>query len=98
MIKKFKRRKVYARFKDNIWAVDLVEMASLSPFNHSVKYLSCDINVFTKYAWVKPLSDKKAKAVFYGVIEIQNQSKHTNQINYRLIKEENFTITLRKNG
>ena len=30
MIKKFKRRKVYSRFKDNIWAVDLAEMGSLS--------------------------------------------------------------------
>ena len=26
MIKKFKRRKVYARFKDNIWEADLYEM------------------------------------------------------------------------
>ena len=30
VIKKFKRRKVYARFKDNIWASDLAEMESLS--------------------------------------------------------------------
>ena len=26
VIKKYKRKKVYARFKDNIWAADLVEM------------------------------------------------------------------------
>ena len=26
LIKKFKRRKVYARFKDNIWAAHLAEM------------------------------------------------------------------------
>ena len=30
MIKKFKRRKVYVRFKDNTWAADLAEMGSLS--------------------------------------------------------------------
>ena len=29
-IKKFKRRKEYARFKDNICAADLAEMGSLS--------------------------------------------------------------------
>ena len=28
VIKKFKRRKVYARFKDHIWAADLAEMGS----------------------------------------------------------------------
>ena len=30
MIKKFKRRKIYARFKDNNWAANLAEMGSLS--------------------------------------------------------------------
>ena len=30
MIKKFKRRKVYGRFKDNIWAADLAEMGSFT--------------------------------------------------------------------
>ena len=57
--KKFKRRKVYARFKDNILAADLDEMESLSSKNKNVKYLLCDIDVFTRYLWVKPLKDKK---------------------------------------
>ena len=38
VIKKFKRRKVYVRFKDNIWAADLVDMESLSSKNKNVKY------------------------------------------------------------
>ena len=59
VIKKFKRRKVYARFKDNIWAVDLAKMESLPSKNKNVKYLLCAINIFTKHAWVKPLKDKK---------------------------------------
>ena len=29
-LKKFKRRKLYARFKDNVWAACLAEMGSLS--------------------------------------------------------------------
>ena len=33
VIKTFKRRKVYSRFKNNIWAADLPEVASLSSFN-----------------------------------------------------------------
>ena len=59
VIKKFKRRKDYARFKDNSCAADLGEMDSISSFNCSVKYLLLAIDVFTKYAWVKPLVDKK---------------------------------------
>ena len=38
VIKKIKRRKVSARFKDNIWAADLAEMESLSSKNKNVKY------------------------------------------------------------
>ena len=41
IIKKFKRRHVYARFKDNIWAENLAEMESLSSKNKNVKYLLC---------------------------------------------------------
>ena len=59
VIKRFERRKVYARFKDNIWAADLAEMGSLSSKNKNVKYLLCVIDVFTKCAWVKPLKDNK---------------------------------------
>ena len=57
-IKKFKGRKVYAKFKDNIWATDL-EMGSLSSKNRVVKYLLCVIDVFAKYACVRHLNEKK---------------------------------------
>ena len=50
IIKKVKRRRVYTRFKGNVWAVDLAEMESLSTNNKIVKYLLCVIDVFTKYA------------------------------------------------
>ena len=39
VINKFKRRKVYSRFKDNTWSADLAEMGSLSSKNCGVKYL-----------------------------------------------------------
>ena len=53
VIKKFKRRKVYVIFKDNVWAADVVEMQSLSSSNKNIKYSLCVIDVFTKYAWLK---------------------------------------------
>ena len=31
--------------------------------------------VFTKYAWVKPLKDKKAKTFLHGFVEIVDGSK-----------------------
>ena len=33
IIRKFKKRKVYSSFRDNIWGVDLADMQSLSKYN-----------------------------------------------------------------
>ena len=51
-------------------------MRSLSFFNCGIKYLLCVIDVFTKYAWVKPLKDKKAKTVLSVFVEIVNESNY----------------------
>ena len=49
-------------------------MESLSSKNKNVKYLLCVIDVFTKYAWVKKVKDKKGKTVLNAFIEIVNES------------------------
>ena len=36
LIKKFKRRKIYGRFKYNVWTVELAEMEPLSSKNKNV--------------------------------------------------------------
>ena len=59
IIKKFNKRKVYSSFKDNIWGVDLADMQLLSEFNKGFRFLLCVIDIFSKYAWVVPLKDKK---------------------------------------
>ena len=43
-------------------------MESLSSKNKNIKYLLCVIYVFTKYAWVKPLKDKKDETVLNAFI------------------------------
>ena len=49
-------------------------MASLSSKNKNVKYLLCVIDIFTKFAWVKPLKDKKGKTVLNAFIKIVIES------------------------
>ena len=63
IIKKIKKRKVYSSFKDNIWGVDLADMELLSKFNKGFRFLLCVIDIFSKYAWVIPLKDKKGVSV-----------------------------------
>ena len=63
IIRKFRKRKVYSSFRDNIWGVDLADMQSLSKYNKGIKYLLCAIDLFSKYAWVVPLKDKRGTSI-----------------------------------
>ena len=59
IIRKFEKRIVYSTFKDNIWGADLADMQLLSKYNKGIRFLLCVIDIFSKYAWVFPLKDKK---------------------------------------
>ena len=59
IIRIFRKRKMYSSFIDNIWSVDLADMQLLSKFNKGFRFLLCVIDIFSKYAWVIPLKDKK---------------------------------------
>ena len=59
IIRKFKKRKVYSSFRDNIWGVHSADMQSLSKYNKGIKYLLCAIDLFSKYARIVPIKDKK---------------------------------------
>ena len=63
IIRKFNKRKVYSQFKDNIWGVNLADMQSLSRKNKGIKYLLCVIDLYSKYAFVIPLKDKKGISI-----------------------------------
>ena len=59
IIRKFKKRNVYSAFKDYIWPANLADMQLISKFNKGFKFLFCVIDIYSKYASVAPLKDKK---------------------------------------
>ena len=63
IIRKFNKRKVYSSFKDNIWGLDLAGMQLLSKFNKGIRFSLCVIDLFSKYAFVVPLKDKKGISI-----------------------------------
>ena len=63
VIKKFNKRKVYSQLKDNILGVDLADMQSLSKKNKGIEYLLYAIDLYSKYAFVIPLKDKKGISI-----------------------------------
>ena len=74
IIRKFKKRKVYSTFKDNIWGVDLADMQLLSKYNKGIRFLLRVIDIFSKYAWVVPLKDKKGISIVKAFQIILKQS------------------------
>ena len=66
-------------------------MQLISKYNKVIKYLLCAIDLFSKYAWVVPLKDKKS-------ITIVNAVQKENNAKYGLIKAVNFISLLLKNG
>ena len=74
IIRKFEKRKVYSTFKDNIWGVDLADMQLLSKYNKGIRFLLCVIDIFSKYAWVVPLKDKKGVNIVKAFQIILKQS------------------------
>ena len=63
IIRKFLKRKVYSSFKKNIWGADLAVMQLISKFNKGIRFFLCAIDIFSKYAWVIPLKDKKCVTI-----------------------------------
>ena len=74
IIRKFKKRKVHSSFRDNIWGADLTDMQSLSKYNTGFKYLLCVIDLFSKYAWVIPIKDKKGTSIVNAFKKILSDS------------------------
>ena len=76
IIRKFKKRTVYSGSKENIWGADSADMQLISKFNNGFSFLLRVNNIFSKYACVVPLKDKKGVSI---VNAFQNFLKGSNK-------------------
>ena len=64
-------------FKDNIWGADIADMQLISKFNRGFRFLLGVIDIFSKYAWVVPLKDKKCASIVDAFQKILDKSIRT---------------------
>ena len=65
-------------------------------YNNRIRYLLCAIDLFSKYAWVVPLKDRKGVTIVNAFKKFQTVQKE-NQTKYGLIKVVNFiTVFFKK--
>ena len=55
-------------------------MLSLSKYNKGIKYLLCAIDLFSKYAWVIPIKDKKGTSIVNAFQKIISEGRKPNKI------------------
>lgn len=57
------RRRVVVKGIDYQWEADLADVQHLSEHNNGIKFLLVIVDVFSRFLWVRPLKDRKAKSV-----------------------------------
>ena len=73
--KNFPRRKIIVNHIDEIFAADLVEMQKFAKLNKGYRYLITCIDIFSKFAWVIPLKDKRGITIKNALEKIFNKRK-----------------------
>ena len=73
---------MYSSFKDNIWGVELADMQLIIKYNKGIRYLLCAIDLFSKCAFVVPLTDKKETTIANAFQKIlsSNSKRNPNKI------------------
>ena len=55
-------------------------MQKLSKYNKGIKYLLCAIDLFSRYAWVIPIKDKKGASIVNAFKKIISEGRKPNKI------------------
>jgi hypothetical protein len=100
----FKRRRVVVQGIDYQWEADLADVQNLSEHNEGVKFLLVIVDVFSRFLWVRPLKDRKAKTVIEAfkdvlagtrrpkAVRTDKGSEFYNRYLQQYLKEQNIKI------
>ena len=74
--RKFPRRRVVVGGAGDQWQADLVDISQFKSDNDGARYLLCVIDVFSKYAWVRPLASKNAWSTASAFKDVLAEAGH----------------------
>jgi transposase InsO family protein len=63
IVKKFQRRKTFAKGINDLFQADLADMRNLASYNAGYSYILTCIDVFSRYAFAVPIKDKRGVTV-----------------------------------
>ena len=79
-IKRFKRRHVSSLGVDRIWTADLADVRKYARQNNGYKYILVVLDVFSRYAWAQPLTNKTRVSVTQAFKDIFKEGNHSSYL------------------
>jgi hypothetical protein len=76
--RRYPTRHVITEFPNDLWQADIIEMASLLPWNKGYPYLLTVMDTFSKVAYARPLKNKTGKEVTEAFTDILKNTKVKN--------------------
>ena len=73
-LKKFPRREIFSPNVDRIWTMDLMVVEKYSKQNKNYKYILVALDIFSRFAWARPLKTKTGKEVTGALRDIFTKS------------------------
>lgn len=73
--RKFKTAQVRVTSIDSQFEADLSYVGNIAKENDNIQYLLFVIDVFSRFLWIEPLKDKKAKSVLYALKKVFAERK-----------------------
>ena len=78
--KKYPTRRYIVHDIDSQWQMDLCEMIAISRYNNGNRYILTVIDIFSRYAWAKPLKSKRGNEVAKALRSIFNEGRIPNRV------------------
>lgn len=75
--RKFARNKYILSNVNELWQADLSDMRTYSKYNNGFNYILCVIDVFSKYAYARPMKKKNSETIIECFESIFNESNVT---------------------
>ena len=73
-LKRFPRRKIYSPNMDRIWTMDLMDVRKYSKQNKNYKYILVVLDIFSRFAWARPVKAKTGREVTDALRDIFTKS------------------------
>ena len=71
---RFPRRRIFSPNVDSIWTMDLLDIHQLSRQNKNFRYILVVLDIFSRFAWARPLKDKTGVSVARALEDIMTTS------------------------